>query len=208
METRNFNQVASTWDENPGRVKLANDVGQSMLNNLTFNPGMNVLDFGCGTGLVTLKIQSFVKSVMALDTSQGMLDILRLKIEKTGIKNVKLTLLDLEKGEKIQGRYHSIVSSMALHHVPDTAALLSKFHSLLEPGGVLALADLDPEGGLFHEDNTGVFHQGFDRGALARLYVQSGFEKVQDWTAAKVEKKTPQGEKREFTVFLLAGTKN
>lgn len=86
METRNFNQVASTWDENPGRVKLANDVGQSMLNNLTFNPGMNVLDFGCGTGLVTLKIQSFVKSVMALDTSQGMLDILRLKIEKQGLR--------------------------------------------------------------------------------------------------------------------------
>lgn len=207
MELRDFNKASTTWDENPGRVKLANDVGQSMLNDLTFNSEMDVLDFGCGTGLITLKIQPFVKSVMALDTSQGMLDVLRLKIEKAGVKNVKTSLLDLEKGGKIEGRYHLIVSSMALHHVPDTATLISKFHSSLEPGGVLALADLDPDKGLFHEDNTGVFHQGFDRGALARLYIQAGFEKVQDWTAAKVEKKTAQGEIREFTVFLLAGTK-
>ncbi len=207
MELRDFNKEAAQWDENPGRVRLAQDVGRSLLDAVTFGPQMDVLDFGCGTGLITLQIQPLVRSVTSVDTSQGMLDVLNAKVQKQGVTNVKTRLLDMDKDGALEGHFHAIVSSMTLHHVPDTASLISRFFDHLEPGGVLALADLDPDKGLFHEDNTGVFHQGFDRKALAELYRQAGFEKIQDWTAAKVVKKTPQGTTNTFTVFLVAGWK-
>ncbi len=204
---RDFDKEASSWDENPGRVKLAADVAEAIKNHVPIRNDMDVLDFGCGTGLVTLHLQPLVGTITGMDSSQGMLGVLRDKAEKRGLKNVKTKFLDLEKGGVLEGCYHLIVSSMALHHVPETAELISKFHAILKPRGVLALADLDPDGGLFHEDNTGVFHQGFDRSELASIYRQASFENVQDWTAAQVVKPAPRGGTRNFTVFLMTGDK-
>ncbi len=47
----------------------------------------------------------------------------------------------------------------------------------------------------------------FKTKSFAELYRQAGFEKIQDWTAAKVVKKTPQGTTYAFTIFLVAGYK-
>jgi hypothetical protein len=75
----------------------------------------------------------------------------------------------------------------------------------LVPGGRLALADLDLEGGRFHADKLGVFHSGFDRAALAQIVATAGFDQVRTETAAEVVKPDDQGEMRGFTVFLLTG---
>jgi len=72
----------ATWDENPGRVKLARDIADSMINNLPITRDMNAMDFGCGTGLLTVRLQSLVRSITGIDSSQGMLDILNRKITK------------------------------------------------------------------------------------------------------------------------------
>ena len=50
---------------------------------------MDALDFGCGTGLVTLQLQPFLHSITGVDGSQGMIDILKQKIEKKNLTNVK-----------------------------------------------------------------------------------------------------------------------
>ena len=57
---------------------------------------------------------------------------------------------------------------MTLHHIPDVARLLAEFRNVLKPGGRLCIADLDSDGGRFHEDSTGVFHPGFDRAVLVQ----------------------------------------
>ena len=40
----------------------------------------NVLDIGCGTGIITIEIASNVNKVLAIDYSQKMLDIAKKKI--------------------------------------------------------------------------------------------------------------------------------
>jgi hypothetical protein len=57
---------------------------------------------------------------------------------------------------------------MALHHIEAIHPLLKRFHECLAEGGALCIADLDPEGGLFHSNNAGVYHFGFDREELRR----------------------------------------
>jgi hypothetical protein len=69
------------------------------------------------------------------------------------------------------------------------------------------LADLDAEGGQFHEDNTGVFHFGFDRAALRSLCLDAGFVEVADLTATEIEKPDRNGALRRFPVFLLIARK-
>jgi cyclopropane fatty-acyl-phospholipid synthase-like methyltransferase len=58
---RDFDAVAASWDQEPRRVKLARDVVEAIRRELPLTPEMEVLDYGCGSGLVTLGLQPFVK---------------------------------------------------------------------------------------------------------------------------------------------------
>lgn len=207
MEKRDFDKAASSWDEDPRRVKLAHEVADAIIKEVCPTKDMDVLDFGCGTGLVMLRIQPYVRNITGADSSAGMLSVLEDKIARLGLDNVSTLLVDFEKGEKISGRYHLIVSSMTLHHVPETAPLLRRLFELLHPAGILCLADLDTEDGTFHPDNTGVFHFGFDRARLKTMLLQTGFKEAKDVTAAVMERVSGTGGKRAYPVFLITARK-
>jgi len=206
-ERRDFDQEAEQWDANPGRVKLANEVADAILRTTVLSREMNALDFGCGTGLVTLRLQPFVKTITGEDSSEGMLDLLRGKVRAMGLTNVQTRLVDFEKKDLREGAYNLIVSSMTLHHVPDTAALFSQWYRLLAPRGTLCFADLDSEDGSFHGDNAGVFHLGFDRSKLKALLQEDGFHDFLDTTAASLSKDIPGKGMKEFSVFLITAKK-
>lgn len=202
-----FNEEEASWDKNPGRVKLANDIADAINEEVTLTSEMDALDFGCGTGLLTLRLQPLVHSVTGVDSSEGMLDILNAKIEEGKLANIATRLLDLEKGDVLEGEYQLILSSMTFHHVRNIRPLLDRFHKVAAPGGLLCIADLDPDEGRFHGENDTVFHPGFDRTALTGILQEAGFEDVRTRTAATVTKRAPEGEKMDFTVFLMIGRK-
>nr|WP_320160414.1 class I SAM-dependent methyltransferase [uncultured Methanoregula sp.] len=206
-ENRDFNAVAKSWDENPGRVKLSEDVATTINDTVPLAPNMDVLDFGCGTGLLTLRLQPQVHVITGIDSSEGMLAILDEKIQYGQLQNVKIRHIDLDRGDVLTGHYHLVVSSMTLHHVRDIPSLLAQFFRVILPGGWLAIADLDPDEGKFHEDNTGVFHFGFEREAQKQAFRHAGFDQVQDRTAAIMTKQMPDGQSRSFTIALISGKK-
>ena len=49
-----FDRVAGEWDANPARVALARAVTEAIRASVPLRPDMAVMDFGAGTGLVTL----------------------------------------------------------------------------------------------------------------------------------------------------------
>lgn len=207
-EKRDFNKEASTWDEDPGRVKVANDIADTLLQEMKLTPEMDVLDFGCGTGLVTLRLSPLVRSITGVDSSRGMLDILNAKIEQGNINNVRTRYLELDRGDVLEGRYDLVVSSMTLHHVKVIGPLLDRLSRIVAPGGCLCIADLDLDDGQFHSDNTGVFHYGFDREMLHKAFTEAGLEDIRVRTAAQVVKPTQAGASQAFTVFLMIGCKS
>jgi ubiquinone/menaquinone biosynthesis C-methylase UbiE len=206
-ERRNFDQEAASWDLNAGRVKLAADIARTILKEIKLTQDMDVLDFGCGTGLLSLALQPFVHSVTGVDSSQGMLDVFRRKTTENGLQNVKAKYVDLEKGDVLSGSHHLVVSSMTLHHIKNISPLLKQFCSVLYPSGFLAIADLDLDNGQFHGDNKGVFHFGFDREDLRRMIENAGFRDIQESQAASIKKPAGDGKSRLFTIFLMIGRK-
>jgi len=207
-EKRDFDKEAVQWDANPGRVKLAHEVADAIIREAKPSRDMDVLDFGCGTGLVTLRLQPLVRTILGADSSRGMLDVLEEKIRTQGIANVRTCLVDFNNRDCIEGRgFHLIVSSMTLHHVPDTAGLFRQWHEVLLPGGLLCFADLDAEDGSFHRDNTGVFHKGFDREHLKELLLSAGYHDVHDTTAATMTMDAQEKGKKAFPVFLITAKK-
>jgi ubiquinone/menaquinone biosynthesis C-methylase UbiE len=205
---RDFDREAAQWDENPGRVKMASDVSDAIILHVPLNTSIRAMDFGCGTGLLTLRIAPLVGSIVGVDSSQGMLDVLRKKISKQKIDNVTTSLIDLDKGDVPAGNYDLTVSSMTFHHIEKITPLLKLFYGCLAPGGYVSVADLDPDDGFFHHDNKGVIHFGFERAQMRHAFAEAGFERIHDVTAAEVEKPTIKNGIRRFTVFLMIGQKS
>ena len=195
-----FEDKAKDWDANERRTRLAAAIGSSILEHVRLNERMSVLDFGAGTGLITTRIAPRVKRVVAVDTSQAMLDELESKAELKG--RVETVCRDLLDGP-LEDRFDLIVSAMALHHVEDTSELMRAFHEQLNDTGMIALADLDKEDGSFHPaDTQGVFHFGFDRDELRTIMQSNGFRRIEFFTAHII-----QGEEKDYPVFLVTAGK-
>ena len=103
---------------------------------------LQVLDAGCGTGLVCLGTAMCNPrvAVTAIDLNRSALRQVRSEAADLGLKNLSLQEVDLMTLEGLtppaQG-YDIIVSSGVLHHLPDPQEALNRLASLLAPGGVM-----------------------------------------------------------------------
>lgn len=200
-----FDQLAATWDENPVRAGIGRGVVESLSQQVALRPDMDVLDYGCGTGLVAFSLAPKVNHLLAADSSDGMLAVVREKAVELGIGNVTAVNLDLSGDASLDQRFDLIYTSMTMHHVADTASILSKFFHLLKPDGQLAIIDLDSEDGSFHGDTAGIAHFGFDRLELEQLAQDAGFESVSTHTAHVVRRERDEGH-RDFPLFIMVAT--
>ena len=201
--TSSFDARAATWDDDPRRLQLAADVSAALERHVPLRPDWTALDYGAGTGLLTFALAPRVRSILAVDASEGMLAVLAQKAKTTGLRSVETLRADFTQDPLPPGPFDLVASAMTLHHVADVDRLLRQFFALLAPGGHLALADLDAEDGSFHGANAaGVHHLGFDRAALARQLAAAGFIGVCFSDAARNEKNG-----RAYTVFLAAARK-
>lgn len=188
MERKDFDVVAATWDEEPRRVQLAADIAAAIKESVPLSTAWDGMDYGCGTGLLTLNLASGLGSIVGMDSSQGMVDRLNAKCSAAGIQNTHAVRCDLEQGEIPAGPFHLVTSAMALHHIPEIVPLLVSLRGLLHPGGWIALADLETEDGSFHDDQTGVFHHGLSREELEEFLTQAGFGSISVRSVATVRK--------------------
>ncbi len=201
-----FDKAAATWDDKARRKELVENVFAAISTSVPITPRLRVLDFGCGTGLLALRLAPLVASVVCADTSRGMLDVLEEKIRAQQLNNVQALFLNPDSGNAFtHNSYDLIVTCMTLHHIKHITPLLERFKTCLTPGGHLCIADLDLDNGLFHEPRADVFHHGFDRRTLEGVLLQAGFKEVRHDTAATIEKTASDGNTRRFTVFVITG---
>jgi tRNA (cmo5U34)-methyltransferase len=204
---RDFDKDAQSWDENPVRRELGEAAGKAIAEAVSLKSSDTVLDYGAGTGLVSLAVRHRVSRVLAVDSSRGMLDVLDGKIKAAGIANIQPVFLDLEDPASTPPTVDAIVSSMTLHHVRDIPQLARIFLSMLGPGGRIALADLSTEAGDFHPDNSGVYHFGFAADWLRATFATAGFADARTSVAYTVRKPVTSGETKDFPILLLTAVK-
>ena len=205
MSTSHFDEAAADWDNMPRRVALMKAIGEKIVAEARPTRDMDLFDYGCGTGLVSLYLLPHVRSVTGADSSAGMLEVLRRKIAESGIANMNAIQLDLEHDAVPDARYQMVVVSMAMHHIRNLDRVLAAFYDILEPGGTLCLADLDTEPGTFHDAEAAesVHHHGFDREALAVRLRSIGFRETKDTSVVRFNKPVEKGGEEEFSIFLI-----
>lgn len=197
-----FDIKAQGWDK-PDRVKMAEEIASCMLSELNPSPDMIAADFGAGTGLTTLEIAKKVKHIIAIDSSEGMLEVLKKKITAGRINNIELKIQKIEDSDSGIKGLDIIVSSMTMHHVKNTGALAANLYSMLKSGGRAAIADLEKEDGSFHADpGEGVKHHGFDSLELSEIFRKNGFKNISFVPVYIIARNN-----REYPVFLMLAEK-
>jgi ubiquinone/menaquinone biosynthesis C-methylase UbiE len=201
LDAAHFDSKARQWDENPVFQDRANRIAAAIAAAVPLDHTMRALDYGSGTGMLSFPLCEKLGHVTLKDSSAGMLAVADEKIAARGIGNMATRLMDLSAMPLPDERYDLIYSSMTLHHIPDTDAILTAFHGLLNPGGWLCIADLDQEDGSFHGSHVDV-HHGFERSALAARAVRAGFNDIAFSTVFEIVKETEAGA-RAYPVFLM-----
>ncbi len=201
MKTDLFAHKSKSWDMNARRVKNAEAIAKTIVQNIPLDRSMHLLDLGAGTGLLSFFLSQKAGKITALDNSPSMLEVFAQKEEEFHCPTeiVEADIMKFSPKERFDG----IVSSMTIHHIENIPALFQKLYDLLLPGGFIALADLTLEDGSFHSDNTSVYHFGFDPDALAQTAKEAGFENIGTHHASTITK--PH---RNFDIFLLTGKKS
>jgi ubiquinone/menaquinone biosynthesis C-methylase UbiE len=201
FDSAHFDSKARQWDENPVFQDRANQIAAAIAAAVPLNSSMRALDYGSGTGMLSFPLRDRLGHVTLKDTSAGMLAVVEEKIAAWGVDNMSTRLMDLTAAPMPDERYDLIYSSMTLHHIPDTDAILTAFRTLLNPGGWLCIADLDQEDGSFHGCHVDV-HHGFDRELLGKRAAAAGFGEIGFSTVFEIVKTTEAGS-RAYPVFLM-----
>lgn len=197
-----FDERAGDWDKTD-RINMASAIAKKMIAELKPEKTTEAADIGAGTGLVSIEISKTAKSIVAMDSSPGMLSVLGEKIAAGNIQNVTTMLFDADTDEVPAGSFDMVVSTMAMHHVKDTAAFARRIFDMLRHGGKFGIADLEKEDGSFHGANPdGVIHNGFDRDTLEGEFRNAGFHGIRFTTAY-----TANRGNASFSVFLMTGEK-
>lgn len=199
--SKHFDNAAAQWDQGDTRQNIAQCVFQTIVSRIALANTMNIMDFGAGTGLLSFKIAPMVQSVTGIDLSEKMLEQILAKNSDT--LQVKVACQNIIS-EPLDEEFHGIISSMAMHHVEDTASLFKTFYSHLKRDGFVALADLEAEDGSFHtQGNEGIYHFGFERDTLRDIMEKEGFVNVRFHHAYTVEKKA-----QSYPIFVVTANKN
>lgn len=112
----------------------------------------NVLELGCGTGLITLQLIKAGAEVTAVDLGERMLGRAREKVAAS-FPEVRFLFADAEDPFLAGEDFDAIVCRHLVWTLPDPASAFRRWHDLLKPGGKVLIFD-------HHADRGGLRHRG------------------------------------------------
>jgi ubiquinone/menaquinone biosynthesis C-methylase UbiE len=135
-----YNNWSEIYDTNLNKTRdLDQQVTIETLSEITFD---SVLELGCGTGKNTEWLVQKATQVVAVDFSQGMLDI---AISKIKSKNVRFLQADITKNWDFNTEIFDLITcSLILEHIENLDFIFAQAFQKLERGGKFFICELHP----------------------------------------------------------------
>ncbi len=197
-----FDKLAAQWDSKPMRVEIA----MSFINHIKSTIDCDIskfsmLDYGCGSGLISFGFAACIDSITGMDYSSGMVNKYNNKAKELGFEhllaqkhNINDEILELNK-------YNLIATNMTMHHIQDIENFIKVLKDSLSNDGYLYISDLVKEDGKFHSmGNNDVEHLGFDNETIYKVFENYGFKDIQYSIIQTVKK-----DHGDYPIFSISG---
>jgi len=138
---RSFSQAAATYDQ---VAALQRQVAESLLNRIPDRAFTNIVDLGCGTGVVAAQLaqRAGTERVFGLDIAEGMLEFSRQQYPQPSLQWCGA---DAENLPLQNDSVDLVFSSLAVQWCADFQQVCNEILRVLKPGGYCLLATLGPE---------------------------------------------------------------
>lgn len=163
-----FDKKAETYDTAEKEI-VAQTIRRELLR-FVQEPNAQLLDFGGGTGLITIPLAKHFRELLIVDQSQGMLAQADKKILARELENVHLIHGD---EDSLPSELETIFSCQVMHHIHDLESTLQKMKNALIPQGQLIIVDY-----VKNESLADQHHHGFDVDALEKQVATLGFTDI------------------------------
>ncbi|QCR33426.1 class I SAM-dependent methyltransferase [Lysinibacillus sp. SGAir0095] len=172
MENNVFEQMAKRYDT-VERIELAKVIVKEVKSELQNSKSKSLMDYGSGTGLISLELCTLVDSILLVDSSEQMLEVAKAKISHKGITNSKVLFSDFTQ-ETPKLKADIILMSLVLLHIPDTKKILQELFNILNDDGKLIIIDFDKNDQINHPK----VHNGFTHDELDKTLTEVGFKSI------------------------------
>jgi len=145
-EIAKFEAIAAEWWAPDGRFKPLHRINPLRLDYIDLHlplKGKQILDVGCGGGLLAESMATRGAQVTGLDRSPKALGVARAHAESNQV-DVAYIESDAETHAKEHtGRYDAVTCLEVLEHVPDVARTIAACSEMIKPGGMFFFATLN-----------------------------------------------------------------
>jgi len=104
----------------------------------------DVLDVGCGPGLLACVFADRVRSVTGADVTAAMLHQAGVEQRRRGLTNVRWVQADAACLPHRDGRFSIVISRLIFHHLVEPLAVLRDMVRVCRPGGRVVVVDVSP----------------------------------------------------------------
>ncbi len=137
-----MNQSTKFWDkiaERYSKRPIADEAAYQQKLQVTreyFQPDMEVLEFGCGTGSTAITHAPYVKHIHAIDISSKMIEIAQGKADAEKVTNVTFEQSTIEEINVSDKTLDAVLGLSILHLLDNKEKVIAKVHRMLKPGGI------------------------------------------------------------------------